>query len=71
MSRHNWTDHSLRPHTKRREESLTEKRFEELLKSASSFFAEAEEHSAEERQAVIFDIVALMEKYGLKVEDLQ
>jgi len=70
MSRHNWTDRSARPQGTRREESLTDKRYEELLKTASTFFAAAQGNSEDERQAVILEIIALMEQYGLSVDDL-
>lgn len=69
MGRHNDTERSLRTQTTKRGESLTESRFEELLKSASSFFAAAEGHSDEERRAVILEIKALMNEYGLTVDD--
>lgn len=54
----------------RQSEPLTDKRYEEMLKSAGSFFAAAEGHSEEERQAVIQEIITLMEQYGLSLGDL-
>jgi uncharacterized protein YdaU (DUF1376 family) len=72
MSRHSWTAGRLpREQASAKVASLSEKRFEELLKSASSFFAEAEGHTEEERQAVIVEIIATMDAYGLTVEDLR
>lgn len=71
MSRDSWTGRSPREHAAAKVESLTDKRYEELLKSASSFFAEAEGHTEEERQAVIVEIIATMDEHGLTIEDLQ
>lgn len=71
MSRHSWTAHSPRAHVAVKDGSLSDKRYEELLKSASSFFAEAEGHTEVERQAVIVEIIATMDEYGLTLEDIQ
>lgn len=70
MKRQQWTDHSPRPQVTRRGESLTDKRYEELLKKARGFFAAAEENSEEERQAVIQEIITLLEQHGLSLDDL-
>lgn len=72
MSRHSWTAGRLpREQASAKVATLSEMRFEELLKSASSFFAEAEGRSEEKRQAVIIEIIATMDEYGLTIEDLQ
>lgn len=70
MGRHNGTERSPRTQTTKRGESLTESRYEELLKSASSFFASAEGHSEDERCSMIQEIKALMDEHGLTVDDL-
>lgn len=49
---------------------MTDQRYGELLRNASGFFARAEEHSEEARQAMIADIVALMKEHGLTLKDL-
>lgn len=54
-----------------RQESLSEKRFGDLLKSASLFFAAAEGDSEQEKRAAIEDIYALMAEYGLTFDDLK
>lgn len=71
MNRTNWTDRSARLQTMKLGEPLADQRFEELLKSAATFFTAAEGHSEEERQAVIQEINVLMRQYGLTLEDLQ
>lgn len=50
--------------------SLSDQRYQDLLKSASAFFTSAEESTDEVRQAVIDEINALMKQYGLKADDL-
>lgn len=49
---------------------LSDRRFEELLKKASEFFAAEEIDPEVEKQAVIQEILAEMARHGLKVEDL-
>lgn len=49
---------------------LSDRRFEELLKKASEFFAAEEINPEAEKLAVIQEILAEMARYGLKVEDL-
>lgn len=49
---------------------LSDRRFEELLKKASEFFAAEEIDPEAQKQAVIQEILAEMARYGLKVEDL-
>lgn len=70
MRQHQWSDRTTRLQATRRAEALTDKRYEELLKSASGFFAAAEVHSEEERQAAIHEIITLMGQHGLSLEDL-
>jgi hypothetical protein len=50
--------------------SLSDLRYQDLLKSASAFFTSAEESTDEVRQAVIDEINALMKQYGLTPDDL-
>ena len=50
--------------------SLSDQRYEDLLKSASAFFTSAEESPEEHRQAVIDEIKEQMSRYGLTVDDL-
>lgn len=50
--------------------TLTDQRFQVLLKDASRFFAQAEDDGAVAKQAAIADILALMVRYQLTVEDL-
>lgn len=50
--------------------ALTDQRFQDLLKDASCFFAQAEDDNAAARQAAIADILALMAYHQLTVEDL-
>lgn len=50
--------------------ALTDQRFQDLLKDASCFFAQAEDDNAAARQATIADILALMAYHQLTVEDL-
>ena len=49
---------------------LSARRFEELLKKASEFFAAEEIDPEQEKQAVIQEILAEMALHGLKVDDL-
>jgi len=49
---------------------LTDRRFEDLLQQASTFFAAAERDSKAEKQAAIAEIIETMDQYGLMVEDL-
>jgi hypothetical protein len=55
----------------RRNESLSEKRYSDLLKSARDFFASAVVSTDGERQAAIDEINERMVQYGLTVEDLR
>lgn len=50
--------------------SLSDRRYEELLKKARDFFAAEEVDPEAEKQAVIQGILAEMARYGLNVEDL-
>ena len=58
-------------HQHARQESLSERRFEDLLQQASAFFAQAERDPEAERQAAIAEIIETMERYGLTLEDLR
>lgn len=49
---------------------LSDRRFDELLKKASEFFAAEERDPEAEKQAVIQEILAEMTRLGLTVEDL-
>lgn len=49
---------------------LSDRRFEELLKKASEFFAAEEIDPEAEKQAVIQEILAEMARYGLTTDDL-
>ncbi len=49
---------------------LGDDRFQELIRSASAFFAEAERDVNAEKAQVIVDIRRLMAEHGLTVDDL-
>ncbi len=49
---------------------LSDRRFEELLKNASEFFAAEELDPEAQKQAAIQEIVAEMSRLGLTVDDL-
>jgi hypothetical protein len=51
-------------------QSLSDQRYQDLLKSASAFFSSAEKSSEQRRQETIDEINAQMRHYGLTVEDL-
>ena len=51
-------------------EPLSDQRYEDLLKRASVFFASAVGPSADERQAVMEEIQAVMGRYGFTPGDL-
>ncbi len=53
-----------------RTEVLSEQRFAELLRRAGSFFADAEGHTEQERQAAIAEILSTMKRYGIRLADL-
>ena len=65
------TPFSSKPLQVKRQESLSEQRYADLLKSASDFFASAVEAPDEERQVVIVEINERMAQYGLTVDDLR
>lgn len=67
ISRHALVGHGTQH---RRSEALSDQRFQDLLRGVSAFFANAEGHSEEERQAAIEEILCQMSHYGLKPEDL-
>lgn len=54
-----------------RQEPLGDHRFQELIRGASAFFAAAERDEVAERAAAIEEIKALMDEYGLTVQDLE
>jgi type III secretory pathway lipoprotein EscJ len=54
----------------KRQESLSEQRYADLLKSASDFFASSVEVTDDERQTAIDEINKRMVEYGLTAEDL-
>jgi hypothetical protein len=64
------TPFSYPPQANKRQESLSEQRYADLLRSASKFFASSVEVTDDERQAKIIGINELMTQYGLTVEDL-
>jgi hypothetical protein len=49
---------------------LSDRRFEELLKKASEFFAAEEIDPEAQKQAAIQEILAEMARYGLTTDDL-
>ena len=51
-------------------QSLSEQRYQDLLKSASAFFSSAEISTEQRRQETIDEIRAVMRRYGLTVDDL-
>lgn len=55
----------------RRQEPLSDLRYQDLLKSASALFASAEEITAGARSAAIDEINELMARYGLTVDDFR
>ncbi len=65
--RHAHAGHAMRGH---RTEVLSEQRFAELLRNASAFFADAEGHTEQERQAVLAEILSTMKRYGIRPADL-
>lgn len=54
-----------------RQAPLGDDRFQELIRGASAFFAAAERDEVAERAAAIEEIKALMDEYGLTVQDLE
>ncbi|MDZ4189042.1 MAG: hypothetical protein U1D25_13170 [Hydrogenophaga sp.] len=55
---------------KRQAQSLSDQRYQDLLKSASAFFTSAEKSTEQRRQETIQEINAVMRRYGLTVDDL-
>lgn len=51
-------------------QSLSDQRYQDLLKSASAFFTSAEESTEERRQTVIDEIKEQMSRHGLTIDDL-
>ncbi|MEY4979449.1 MAG: hypothetical protein RLZZ352_1719 [Pseudomonadota bacterium] len=51
-------------------QSLTDQRYQDLLKVASAFFSNEEQRRQALRQEAIEDIKALMQRYGLTAQDL-
>lgn len=61
---------ALRPKSADQGVPLSDRRFEDLLKKASEFFAAEEIDPEAEKQAAIKEILAEMARYGLTVDDL-
>lgn len=61
---------SQRPRSADQGSPLSDRRYEELLKKASEFFAAEELDPEAERQAAIQEILAEMDRHGLTVGDL-
>lgn len=61
---------SQRPNSADHGVPLSDRRFEELLKNASEFFAAEEIDPEAQKQVAIKEILAEMTRHGLKVEDL-
>lgn len=55
---------------RRQAQSLSDQRYQDLLKSASAFFTTAEKSTEQRRQETIDEINAVMRRYGLTVDDL-
>jgi hypothetical protein len=51
-------------------QSLSDQRYQDLLRSASAFFTSAEKSTEQRRQEIIDEINAVMRRYGLTVDDL-
>lgn len=51
-------------------QSLSDQRYQDLLKSASAFFSSAEASTEQRRRETIEEINAQMRRYGLTVDDL-
>lgn len=51
-------------------EPLTDQRFHSLLNAAGAFFASFERDMEAEKAAAIAEILCLMQRYGLSVEDV-
>ena len=54
-----------------RQEPLTDRRFEDLLQKASTFFAQSERDPEADKQAAIAEILEAMNRYGVTVADLR
>lgn len=55
---------------RRQAQSLSDQRYQDLLRSASAFFTSAEKSTEQLRQETIDEINAVMRRYGLTVDDL-
>lgn len=60
-----------RSQSSNRSEPLNDQRFQDLIDRASAFFAAAERDLDSEKAAVIAEIQACMQEYGLTVDDLR
>lgn len=60
-----------RPQSPNRSEPLNDQRFQDLIRKASTFFSAAERDLDSEKAAVIAEIKACMQEYGLTVDDLR
>lgn len=52
-------------------QALSEQRFQDLLKTAGEFFARSEQTDDAAKLAAIAEIRDLMDRYGLKAQDLE
>jgi hypothetical protein len=52
-------------------QALSEQRFQDLLKTAGEFFARSEQTDESAKLTAIAEIRDLMDRYGLKVQDLE
>lgn len=57
-------------HPNRRQEPLSEQRYQDLLQNVSAFFASAVDATEDERQVAIDEINELMSRHGLTASDL-
>lgn len=55
----------------KRQETLSDSRYQDLLKSASALFASAEETYVDARLAAIAEINDLLARHGLTVDDIR
>jgi ribosome recycling factor len=54
----------------RRPEPLSDQRYQDLLKSAKAFFESTDVSAEQARRDAISEILELMARYGLSVDDL-
>ena len=61
---------AARAHHPQAREPLTDQRFHSLLSAAGAFFASFDRDVEAEKAAAVVEILALMQRYGLSVEDV-